>query len=71
MKPTQQAVLDHFINEIEPCNYSKILSTGTAQDVLELRAQFLQMSQLLTVVINEKNAEESTLRNGLSEANAV
>lgn len=56
MKPTQQAVLDHFnhfINEIEPWNYSKILSTGTAQDVAELRAQFLQMADLLQAVINE------------------
>lgn len=71
MTEAQNAAFKFYCNEIETWNWVGVMKRSDPETIAEVRAQFLQMADLLQAVINEQLQEESTLRNGLSEANAV
>lgn len=71
MTEAQTAALQFYCNQIDTWNYLGVLKRSDPEVLAEVRTDFLQMADLIQAVINEKNAEESTLRNGLSVANAV
>ena len=71
MTETQKAAFDFYCNEIDTWNYLGVMSKSDPETITELRTQFLQMADLLQSVINEQLHKQSTICNGLSEANAV
>jgi hypothetical protein len=71
MTPAQKAAFDFYCNQIETWNWVGIMKSSDMETIAEVRTEFLQMADLLQAIINEHSQKESTLRNGLSEANAV
>lgn len=71
MTETQKTAFDFYCNEIDTWNWLGVMSKSDPETITELRTQFLHMAHLLQSVINEQLQKESTICDGLSEANAV